>query len=195
MHSELFYATTTLTRTDTLADWGGICVPGSVIFLEELLAAQGAPYDADEVLAEISGEYARAGMYEQQLETARRRMLNLPRDLLVQIEVARRLSYSAASTPAYGDEAKRTIAEAVQMARQKNVWVRSALSEQAWIGIRLSDSGLFATAMEELIQDVNSGREFEVDSRLFHEILEEIPRGFCPPELVERYRAAIGHSD
>lgn len=181
-------------RRKTDASWNGMIVPGSVPFLEELLSSQHDPYDVDDVLAEISGEYARAEMFVQQLETARRRVANLPDDVLVQIELARRLSYSAASSPEHAEESKKTIAKAVELARQQTMWVRSALSEQAWIGIRMGNSSLFVDAIDGLINDVAFNRKFEVDSRLYPEIIDEIPEGFCPPDLIERYQMAILNS-
>jgi hypothetical protein len=173
------------------ADWNGVRVPASIPYLEGLLSAQRDLYDIDELLSEISGEYARAEMFDQQLETARRRAINLPDDTLVQIELARRLSYSAAASASYADESKNIIARAVELARQQNEWVRSALSEQAWIGIRINDPSEFASAMEALIQDVASGRKFAIDARLYPEIIDEIPAGFCSDDLIERYRLAL----
>lgn len=171
--------------------WNDIRVPASVPFLEQLLKTETDPFNIDEILVEIWSEYVRADLEHQQLETSRRRVNNLPDDILVKLALADQLSRLGVKTVEYSKEAKTLIVEVLALAREKNEWVRYSLSEQAKVGTRLKDSGMFEKALQDLIEDVKSGREFEVDSRVFCELINDIPDGFCKPELIEEYRKLI----
>jgi len=172
----------------------GVLLPGSIIVLEEKLNSIDDPYDADEVLAEIGSEYSRANLYPQQLEIVRTRVSRLPDDVILRIELARCLSYDSASQE-HIQGAVATISEAIEMAVAQNVWVRYALTEQALIAVRKSDRQLFEDALHRLIEDVESGRKFEVDSRLFPSTIDNIPSDFCSQELIERYRTVISREE
>jgi hypothetical protein len=172
-------------------EWNDIRVPGSVPFLEQLLTAETDPFYIDEILTEIWSEYVRADLAHQQLETVRRRAKNLPDDILVKLALADQLSHLGVDSVEYSKEAKDLIVEVVASARERNEWVRYSLSEQARIGRRLNDPEMFVTALQDLMADVKSGREFEVDSRIFGELIDDIPNGFCKPEIIEKYRELI----
>ena len=176
-------------------DWNGKLVPDSIPYLEELLSAQQDKHDIDEVLSEIHSEYVRANLATRQLETARRRVENLPKDTLTNLALADQLSYEGGSSAENADEAKRLIVEVVDLARRQNKWVRYTLSRQAGIAKRLGDSRMFADALRALITDVASRREFEVDSRLFPEIVDALPDGFCESRLIDEYRMVIDEPD
>lgn len=167
--------------------WDAVRVPGSIPFLEQLLKAETDPFSIDEILMEIWSEYVRADLGVQQLETVRRRVKNLPEDILVKLALADQLSQLGVKSVEYSNESKDVTIQAVSLAREKNEWVRYSLSEKARIGARLNDSEMFASALSELILDIESGREFEVDSRIFGELVDNIPNGFCAPEIIERY--------
>jgi len=165
--------------------------PESVPFLEQLLTSEKDPYCIDEILNEIWSEYVRADLAPQKLETARRRVDNLPEDILVKLALANQLGYLGVNSVEHSKEAKHLIIEMVTLARKRNEWVRYALSEQARIGARLGDSEMFTEALEALISDVKSGRKFEVDSRIFGELINDIPDSFCAPELITNYRKML----
>jgi len=171
--------------------WNDIPVPGSVPFLEQLLKGETDPFYIDEILTEIWSEYVRADLTYQQLETVRRRAKNLPDDILVKLALADQLSHLGVSSVEHSKEAKDLIVEVVAAARERNEWVRYSLSEQARIGARLNDPEMFVAALQDLMMDIKSGREFEVDSRIFGELIDGIPNGFCKPEIVKKYRELI----
>jgi SepF-like predicted cell division protein (DUF552 family) len=117
--------------------WNDISVPASVPFLEKLLRSETDQFNVDEILVEIWSEYVRADLEHQQLETARRRVDNLPDDILVKLALADQLSRLGVETVEYSKEAKALIVEVTALARDKNEWLRYSLSEQAKIGNRL----------------------------------------------------------
>jgi hypothetical protein len=171
--------------------WNDVPVPGSVPFLEKLLMGETDLFYIDEILTEIWSEYVRADLPNQQLETVRRRVKNLPEDILVKLALADQLSHLGASSVEHAIEAKDLIVEAVAAARKRNEWVRYSLSEQARIGARLNEPEIFVAALQDLMADIKSGREFEVDSRVFGELIDGIPSDFCNPEIVKKYRDLI----
>lgn len=178
-------------RRKSLANWCGVQVPGSIPLLEAILEAQHDPKHRDEVLAEIWSEYVRAELSNQLLETARRRVQNLPNDLLVKLALAVQLSHNGSHAVELANEAKGLIVEVVALARERNEWLRYVLSEQARIGARLCDASLFSESLKALIADVKSAREFDVDSRLFPELVDTLPDGFCDSNLVDDYKTAL----
>jgi len=178
-------------RRKHTAVWNDVSVPASVPFLEQLLKTETDPFNIDEILVEIWSEYVRADLEHQQLEISRRRVNNLPDDILVKLALAEQLSRLGVGAVEYSKEAKALIVEVIALAREKNEWLRYSLIEQAKIGNRLKDSEMFEKALRDLIEDVKSEREFEVDSRVFCEFIDDIPDGFCKPELIEEYRKLI----
>jgi len=156
-----------------------------------LLKGETDPFYIDEILTEIWSEYVRADLAYQQLEIVRRRAKNLPDDILVKLALADQLSHLGVNSIEHSKEAKDLIVEVVAAARERNEWLRYSLSEQARIGARLNDPEMFASALDGLMADIKSGREFEVDSRIFGELVDGIPIGFCNPEIVKNYRELI----
>ena len=171
--------------------WNDILVPGSVPFLEQLLKGEIDPFYIDEILTEIWSEYVRADLPYQQLEIVRRRAKNLQDDILVKLALADQLSHLGVNSVEHSKEAKDLIVEVVAAARERNEWLRYSLSEQARIGARLNDPEMFVSALQGLMADIKSGREFEVDSGIFGELVDGIPSGFCNPEMVKNYRELI----
>ncbi|MDB0533713.1 hypothetical protein, partial [Ralstonia solanacearum] len=71
----------------------GVAIPGSAVFLENVLLKTANEEEADELLAVISSEYAQACLDDLQLEVDRERVRRSPKRVLALIGLANCLSH------------------------------------------------------------------------------------------------------
>jgi hypothetical protein len=160
-------------------------VPGSVPFLRELLLRAIEPNDRDELLAELAGEYLRAGLEDEHLLVQRERVRNHPDEAVMWLGLAD--SLSARSDGA--EEAKSAAATGLDKARNAGALIRYALVCTAQIARRTGDRGLFESALRELIDDAANERKDDCDFN--EQLVTDLPAGFCTPTLEEEYRRLL----
>ena len=163
-------------------------VPGSVPFLRGMLATVNDPYDRDDLLGELAGEYLRAGLDEDHLLVQRERVANHPDAAVKWLGLAHSLSMRHDGA----DEARAAAAEGLEISRREGALVRYALVCQADIARRINDPALFARALVDLIADAPNQRDD--DCELNDQLVAELPDGFCSPDLVHQYRRLLAAS-
>ena len=169
----------------------GVDIPGSIPFLEKFLENIVDPQEVDMILSAVGNEYAMAGMYSNQLAVTRERVARQPTDVTACLDLANCLSLDSANME-HLNEAKVVAAKAVEFAFAQNIFVRYALTQQAWVAVRSGDASLYEMIIQRLIEEAKSGRKIEIDSGFFAEVVDNVPPGFCTVELADRYRAATG---
>ncbi len=163
-------------------------MPGSVPFLKELLSATTDPFDRDELLVELAGEYLRAELEDEHLQVMRERVGYLPEVPLMWLGLAGSLSRREDGAP----EAKLALAKGVALARSEDKLVRYALVSQADVARQLGDGALFEDALRALILDLPNDREDDwVPNDQF---LADLPPGFCSADLEIECRRLLAAS-
>lgn len=160
-------------------------VPGSVVFIRKLLATVNDPHDRDDLLGELAGEYLRAELDDEHLLVQRERVANHPDEAVMWLGLAHSLSMRKDGV----DEAKKAVAKGLEISRNVGKLIRYALISQADVARKTNDSKLFEQTLKELIEDAPNFRED--DSGLMDYVLDDLPSGFCSPELEEQYRRLL----
>jgi hypothetical protein len=159
----------------------GVELPGSIPFLKEKLSAASDPQDIDDLLGELAGEYLRAGLEDEHLVVQRTRVAKHPEAAVLWLGLAHTLSMRSDGA----DEARICAAKGVAISLRDRALVRHALNCQADIARRINDPLLFAQTLNGLIADAQNEREEDVPPHA--QLIDNLPEGFCPPELVEQY--------
>lgn len=160
----------------------GRLVPGSVLFLREMIAKTIEPHDRDDLLGELAGEYLRAGLDDEHLGVQRERVANHPDEAIMWLGLAHSLSMRQDGAV----QAKRAVAKGLEIARQGGTLIRYALTCQAEVARNIHDTGLFEDALKALIADAPNHRDD--DSGFMDGFLVGLPNDFCSSSLVEQYR-------
>ena len=172
-------------RREPAIELDGKQVPGSVPYIREMLAAVGDPHDRDDLLGELAGEYLRADLENEHLLVQRERVANNPDAAIMWLGLAHSLSLRKDGS----EEAKQTVAKGVELSRRAGTLIRYALTCQAEIARKTSDSVLFERTVRELIVDAPILRDDDCD--LDEQLVDGLPVGFCSPELEIEYRRLL----
>lgn len=176
-----------LRTEDAVVD--GKRVPKSVAFLHDLATQAGSADELDDVLFHLAGEYAMAGMIQEQAATLVRRTENLPSDVNTWLSLADCLS----GLPGRETEARAALGKGIAAARSSDEFIRTAFGVQARIARRWRDAQLYQEALRHLIAD--AGRKREVDQLFEPDLVQDLPPGLCPPSLVAEYLELGGRAD
>ena len=143
------------------------------------------PYDRDDLLGELAGEYLRADLADDHLLVQRERVANHPDAAIMWLGLAHSLSMRKDGA----QEAKEAVAKGVEISHRTGTLIRHALISQADIARQTRDSALFEQTLRELIADAPNNRED--DRGLDGHLLADLPLGFCAPELEAEYRRLL----
>lgn len=162
----------------------GVEIPGSVVFLNELLDRNEVSLEREEIYSAIAMEYSRAGLVAQKINTLRAKVSEFKNEFMFVVTLADTLSYEES----HHEEAKTLIEESLTKANEKNEFVRLVLGVRARIARQLKNQELYSQTLSELITDYKSNQR-ELDIGFEDDFTKELPIGFCAEQKLNEYLA------
>jgi hypothetical protein len=175
-------------RRSSLVMHRGSLSPSSIPYLYELLESAKDPDDRDDILFHIANEYAIAGRVADQASVLRARVDEGPREISAWLSLADCLS----NIDGKRVESRSALSRAIELAKETNTHLRTALGVQARIARRWADEDLFRGALERLIEDIGVARDVDIGFQA--DLVQGLPATFATGELVERYLRAGGRA-
>jgi hypothetical protein len=163
----------------------GKLIPGSALFLKNLIATTNDANDRDDLFTELAGEYLRAGLDDEHLLIQRQRVSENPEAAVMWLALAHSLSLRADGAV----EAKAAIKKGLEISLKIGTLIRYSLICQADVARKIGDSQLFEKSLTALVADAHQQRT--EDSGFMDYILIDLPEGFCSPSLEAQYRNLV----
>lgn len=162
----------------------GVEIPGSVVFLNDLLKKSENPLDREDIYSAIAMEYSKAGLVAQEINTLRAKASEFKNEFMFIATLADRLRYEES----HYEESKNLIEDALTKAKEKNEFVRLVLGIRARIARQIRDQELFSQTVSELIADYKSNKR-ELDIGFEDDFTKELPKEFCSDQKLKEYLA------